>query len=64
MTAQAKASPDFLSKLEEEARLQAQLHTQRLIPAQLDWLTSLIGNYPWQFLLFFSGLTAVVLEVL
>lgn len=53
---------EFLVKLQAEAKLQARLHEQRILPHQVDWLTSLIGRYPWQVLLVASGLTAVVVE--
>jgi hypothetical protein len=40
------------------------LETHRLLPRQLDPLTSLIGNYPWQILLISSGITTVVWMIL
>jgi len=52
----------FLAKLQVEAKLQAKLHEQRLLPPQIDWLTSLIGRFPWQFLLVTSSLVAAVVE--
>lgn len=55
---------DFLAQLESQAKKQAVLHERRLIPRQLDWFTSLVGNYPWQTLTIFSLVTAVVIEVL
>lgn len=51
----------FLAELGQLARRQAKLHHHRWLPHQLDWLTSLIGRYSWQALLFFSGFTAVAL---
>lgn len=54
--------PDFLTKLQAEAKLQAKLHQHRVFPTQLDWLTSFIGRYPWQVLLVASGIAAGVLE--
>jgi hypothetical protein len=54
---------DFLSKLQAEAKLQARLHQQRVLPTQVDWLTSLVGNYPWQFLIVLSGLVALFIKV-
>lgn len=56
-------SEDFLQRLQEEANLQARLEQHRLLPPQIDWLTSLIGNYSWQLLLVGSGITALALEV-
>ncbi len=49
----------FLSNLEHQASLQAKLNSSRLLPKQLDSITSLIGNYPWQTLLAISGITAI-----
>lgn len=54
---------DFLAKLQEEAALQAKLEHHRLIPPQLDFITSIIGRYPWQVLLALSGITALIIEV-
>lgn len=53
---------DFLAKLQDEAALQARLNSQRLLPKQLDPLTSLIGNYTWQVLLVVSLISAVLVE--
>lgn len=53
----------FLEKLEQEATLQSKLQHQRLLPQQLDAITSLIGRYPWQTIMILSGLMAVLLEV-
>jgi hypothetical protein len=49
---------EFLQKLTKTAQWQSQLQRERLLPVELDALTSLIGNYPWQTLLIISGLTA------
>ncbi len=49
---------DFLDRLQDEASLQARLHQHRLIPSQLDALTSFIGRYPWQVIGVLAGLTA------
>lgn len=54
---------DFLAKLQEEAALQAKLEHHRLLPPQLDFITSFIGRYPWQVLLTLSGITALVIEI-
>lgn len=53
----------FLEKLHEEARLQAKLQHTQLLPEQFGWIGSIIGRYPWQFLLITSGITAATLEV-
>lgn len=53
-------NPSFLDQLEQEAQKQSHLAQTRLLPRQLDWLTSLVGTYPWQTLLVASGVTAAV----
>lgn len=57
-------SSSFVSRLQAEAAVQSRLHRQRLLPSQLDRVTSFVGNYPWQVLFVLSGLTAVLIEVL
>lgn len=59
-----KDQADFLLKLQEEAKFQAKLAHSRLLPAKLDWLTSLVGRYPWQTVLFLSVLVSLTIEVL
>ncbi|NCN87778.1 MAG: hypothetical protein GW941_02690 [Candidatus Pacebacteria bacterium] len=54
---------DFVSLLQEQAQLQSKLNKERLFPKEVDWLTSIIGNYPWQFILVISILGAVVWDV-
>jgi hypothetical protein len=53
----------FLARLEAEAARQAQLSNKRLLPAQLDWLTSFVGRFPWQVLVVSAAITAVLMEV-
>jgi hypothetical protein len=53
---------EFLRKLEAEAAQQARLYQSRILPPQLDWLSSLIGRYPWQVMLVASGLTAAAIS--
>jgi len=53
----------FLVRLQEEAALQARLHHRRLLPSQLDFVTSFIGKYSWQVLVVLSGLAAVLWEI-
>lgn len=58
-------SPDaFLETLQAQAQQQAQLHQRKLLPKQVEGFTALVGSYPWQILLFLSGLTALLFEVL
>jgi len=52
----------FLKELEAVAQQQAKLNQQRLLPSQLDWFGSLVGNFPWQVLLLASLITAVFLK--
>jgi hypothetical protein len=54
---------DFVSLLQEQAQLQSKLNKERLLPRNVDWMTSLIGNYPWQFILVISVCGAVIWEV-
>lgn len=54
---------NFLAKLQQEAEIQAQLQSHRLLPTQLDGLTSFIGRYSWQVILVLSGLSALVLGI-
>lgn len=58
------AQSSFLNRLQTEAALQSQLHKRRFLPHQLDGVTSLVGNYPWQILLVLSGLTALTWELI
>jgi len=52
---------NFIAQLEKEAQKQAVLHENRLLPRQLDWLTTIIGNYSWQVILTLSLITAAIL---
>lgn len=54
---------DFIFILQTQAKKQSKLHEQRLLPKNVDWLTSIIGNYPWQFILVLAVIGAVVWEV-
>jgi hypothetical protein len=54
----------FLQQLQQQAAKQALLNQKRFLPKQLDFVSALVGNYPWQVLIIVSGLTAVILEVL
>ncbi|NCN03966.1 MAG: hypothetical protein GW942_02735 [Candidatus Pacebacteria bacterium] len=54
---------DFVSLLQEQAQLQSKLNKERLLPREVDWATSFIGNYPWQFILVISVIGAVIWEV-
>lgn len=52
---------DFIKQLENQAQKQAVLHEKRILPRQLDIITTFIGNYPWQVITFLSFLTALFL---
>ena len=54
---------DFVSVLQRQAKEQSRLHEERLLPKNVDWITSLIGNYPWQFILVLALIGAVVWEL-
>ena len=53
----------FLVELQKEAEEQAKLSRTRILPSQLDWLTSAIGNYPWQTVAMLSFATAVLVQL-
>lgn len=55
---------DFLSILQEQAQKQSELHKKRILPKNVDWLTSMIGNNPWQFILSLSLIGALFWEFL
>lgn len=59
-----QSQKDFLTKLQTEAKQQAKLNQSRILPQELDGLTSFVGRYPWQVLLVSSGLTSLALEIL
>ncbi len=54
----------FLEELQKEAENQAKLSQSRMLPAQLDWLTSLVGRYSWQTITVMSFLTAAAIHFL
>lgn len=54
----------FLIELQKEAKAQKKLNEQRIFPAFLDEVTSFIGEYSWQTLLFLAVLTAVLVELI
>lgn len=55
---------DFVSELQRQAKHQSLLHEKRLLPSQVDWLTSIIGNYPWQVILGLALVGALAWEIL
>lgn len=55
---------EFLKKLQNEAKLQKSLNQTRLLPKQLDFITSFIGNYSLLSILILTTLTVIFLEFL
>lgn len=55
---------DFLAQLQIQAEKQAKLHHSRLLPTQLDGLTSFVGHYPWQVMACLSLVAALLVEFL
>ncbi|MBW7955138.1 hypothetical protein H3C66_00225 [Patescibacteria group bacterium] len=51
----------FLKQLQEQAALQAHLSTTRFLPKHADWLTTFIGNHPWQTLVLLSTVTTIIM---
>lgn len=54
---------NFIKQLENEAKKQAVLHENRVLPRQLDVLTAFIGNYPWQVIVGLALITAFLLAI-
>lgn len=52
----------FLHKLEEEARFQAKLRAQPVLPENLKPLTDFITNHTWKVILVLSGLASLAAE--
>ncbi len=52
----------FLEQLQSQAQKQAVLHEKRILPRQLDNITSFIGNYPWQVIGVLSFITALTIS--
>lgn len=55
---------EFLKKLQNEAKLQKSLNQTRLLPKQLDFITSFIGNYSLLSILILTTFTVIFLEFL
>ncbi|HCR80954.1 MAG TPA: hypothetical protein DIV47_00510 [Candidatus Pacebacteria bacterium] len=53
----------FLTKLTQEAQLQAKIYSHTVVPKQLEPVASFIGNHTWKALLIISGLMALLQEV-
>jgi hypothetical protein len=53
---------EFLDKLVQEARLQAQIQASAVLPKRIETLASLVGEHAWKVLLVMSGLLAVAME--
>ena len=55
---------NFLTELQQEAKVQKKLNEGRIFPEFLDDVTSFIGVYSWQALLSLSLITAIFVELL
>ncbi|MBW7944786.1 hypothetical protein H3C70_05315 [Patescibacteria group bacterium] len=64
MPRQATSDRQFLQELQRQAELQSQLSTTRILPRHADWLTTLIGNHPWQTLVVISTVSTIVMFLL
>lgn len=53
---------EFIHKLQLQAKKQSGLYRQQFLPKQMDFVTALVGNYPWQILFLASLITAFLLE--
>lgn len=61
----AKVSDNqFLRQLQEQAELQAHLSTSRILPKHADFLTTFIGNHPWQTIVFLSTISTIIMIVI
>jgi hypothetical protein len=54
----------FLKKLQEQAELQAQLSTTRILPEKADLIMTFVGNHPWQTLVTLATLSTVLMLVI
>ncbi|OGJ37492.1 MAG: hypothetical protein A2383_00510 [Candidatus Pacebacteria bacterium RIFOXYB1_FULL_39_46] len=53
----------FLQTLAEEARLQAQISSTKVVPKSLERMANLIGNHTWKLLLVVSGIMSLLTEI-
>ena len=53
----------FLEKLAQEAKLQAQIQASTVVPKRFESLASFVGNHTWKVLLILSGLLALAGEI-
>jgi len=49
----------FLLRLQNEASQQAKLEKERLLPKQIDKVSSFVAEHPWQVVLLLSFLTSI-----
>lgn len=59
-----KTEHQFLRQLQEQAELQAHLSTTRILPKHADWLTTFIGNHPWQTLVLLSTVSTIIMIII
>ncbi len=58
-----KSDQQFLRQLQHQAELQSHLSTTRVLPKHADWLTTWIGNNPWQTLVMLSTVSTFLMMV-
>jgi hypothetical protein len=59
-----KSDQLFLQQLQRQAELQSHLSTTRILPRHSDWLTTFIGNHPWQTLVVLSTFSTFLMMLL
>lgn len=59
-----KIDATLINKLQLEAKHQAQLEKNKILPNKLNKVAWVTINYPWLSLLIFSFVTTVIIELL
>jgi len=59
-----KINTKLINTLQREARHQAQLEKNKILPNQFNWLAWLIMRYPWLSLLILSLFSAIIIELI
>lgn len=52
-----------IAKLQKEAKQQAKIEQQRILPKEVSGVARLINRYPWQTLLISSLLSTVLIKI-
>lgn len=58
MNLKNNSQQQFLQRLQAQAKMQAGLQQSKILPPQIDELSSLIARHPWQIILLLAGLSA------